>query len=289
MTIEQIKLSLKRVRKLSETTRDFRFIRDDGLPVIYRPGQFYRFHFTDDQGTFERSYSVANWESDGSSSAILDLVISYVEGGRASQYLFDSNSEQLIRNLRCYAKGPYGRLVVPTRLPERLILVATSVGLAPYIPMLNQLRELMKASNLAVELILGVRSFSEFFYRDELLDFARQHDQFSMQVCFSREDIGRQIFHDIAEISHRGYVQDVLKQMQLDPDQDHILLCGNPNMIDDVYSELKSRGFGVRNVVREKYVYAREKVAPTKQTLRADQKKLLAEKMAKFKKNPNDS
>ena len=151
MMIEQFDLCLEHVRVLSKTTREFRFVRTDGNPVTYLPGQFFRFSFNDDKGSFERSYSVATWDGDIGQSQVLDLVISHVKGGRASRYLFDCHPDELVKNLRCSAKGAYGRLLVPATLPGRLIMVATSVGLAPYIPMLNQLDQIMITEPLVVE------------------------------------------------------------------------------------------------------------------------------------------
>ena len=75
-------IELTRVRTLSPSTRDFRFVRLDGLPVVFEPGEFFRFTFTDDVGDFERSYSLCNFEQD-TESHMLDLVISVVENGRA--------------------------------------------------------------------------------------------------------------------------------------------------------------------------------------------------------------
>lgn len=283
MTIESFELNLENIRVLSDTTREFRFIRIDGKPITYLPGQFYRFSFQDDKGSFERSYSVATFGGTVGRSEKLDLLISYVKDGRTSRYLFDSDADELVQSLCCSAKGPYGRLVVPSRIPKRLILVATSVGLAPYIPILNQLDQVMKTDPLIVNLVLGVRSPDEFIYADELIEFEQSHRNFTLTVCYSRQMPDAE---DARAVS--GYVQKYLQNMRLDPLVDHVLLCGNPNMIDDVYKELKIRGFGVRNVIREKYVYAREASGPKKSVPSEAQKRLIAEKLAQVRGKQGD-
>ena len=256
---------LKRIRQLSESTRDFRFVRTDGEPVQYAPGQFFRFVFEDAAGEFERSYSLCNFKD--TAPDVMDLVISKVQGGRATKLLFESGLEEL----EAKVTGPFGRLILPKESPGRLILAATSVGLAPYMPILRQLLQLHYAS---VVLLLGVRDRSEFIYGDELLDYAAKNDFFELRLCLSREQ---------AEAKHEydGYVTAQVEDLQPAIKTDHYLLCGNPQMIDDVWGHLKEIGFRPRQVVREKYVFAREKKAASAD-LTAEQKRLIAEKMKKY-------
>jgi hypothetical protein len=54
-------------------------------------------------------------------------------------------------------------------------------------------------------------------------------------------------------------------------------------MIDDCFGLLKELGFTAKQVVREKYVYAK-KISPQKsKVLTADQKRLIAEKVNKYR------
>jgi len=255
---------LTRIRKLSESTRDFQFVREDGQNLDYKPGQFYRFVFEDDEGEFERSYSLCNF--DELYGDTLDLVISKVEGGRATRLLFNCHE-----GLKARVTGPFGRLVLPEADPGRLVMVATSVGLAPYMPILKELesREISE-----VVLLLGVRDRTEFIYGDLLRRYADAHDFFELRFCISREP-------PAAADEFAGYVTEQLRALDPDPDRDHVLLCGNPAMIDDAWGYLKELKFRPKKVVREKYVFAREKKAASS-ALTEDQKKLIAEKMKKY-------
>ena len=256
---------LERVRDLSPSTRDFRFVSVDGQGFEFEPGQFYRFVFADEEGEFERSYSLCNFSA--TNPAVMDLVVSKVAGGRATRLLFQDEP----RDLTARVTGPFGRLVLPATAPQRLVLVATSVGLAPYMPILRQLESLDYAR---VILLLGARDRGEFIYGDELLDYAERHDWFELRLCLSRE---------VAAASHErdGYVTRQIDQLQPDKATDHYLLCGNPNMIDDVWGYLKSMGFRPKQVVREKYVFAREKKAATAE-MTDEQRRLIAEKLKKY-------
>ncbi len=259
------RVRLERIRDLSSSTKDFRFVRLDGQRLDYEPGQFYRFVFEDEEGEFERSYSLCNF--DDLYGDRLDLVISQVEGGRATRLLFNAEP-----GIEADVTGPFGRLVLPKEKPARLYMVATSVGLAPYMPILKQLET---AGYEDVRLLLGVRDKSEFIYGDLLLDYMKQYDWFHLTLCLSREPATKPYESD-------GYVTTQMNFFDPDPSKDHFLLCGNPAMVDDVWAILKKKGFSPKRVVREKYVFAREKKNAPKKTLSEDQKQLIAEKMKKY-------
>lgn len=250
---------------------DFRFERVDGNPISFEPGQFFRFVFSDDNGEFERSYSLCNFEADADETT-LDLVVSTVEGGRASRVLFGATP-----GLRVKASGPFGRLVLPSVMPKRLFLVAASVGIAPYMPMLDVLEAHLE-EGLEVHFLYGVRDHSEFVYGAALQALADRQPNFHLHLCLSRCDPD----DSIPTSQIRGYVQDRLFTLSLDPETDHVLLCGNPMMIDDIYPRLKELGFGVKQVVREKYVFAKDGKASSAASMSAEQKRLLAEKMKKY-------
>ena len=256
---------LERVRQLSSTTRAFDFVRIDGKSVQYTPGQFFRFEFKDADGAFERSYSLANYEELYGSR--LDLVISGVDGGRATRLLFRDKLE----NFTAKVTGPFGRLVLPEEAPRRLFMVATSVGLAPYMPMLKTLESLHYGK---VVLLLGVRDRSEFIYGRNLLAIAKRHPWFELRLSLSRERAEKDYEFD-------GYVNQQLTELRPDSDKDHILLCGNPRMIDMAWSALRADGFRAKQVVREKYVFAREASAASKK-MTEDQKRLIQEKVNRY-------
>lgn len=255
---------LERVRTLSESTKDFRFACAANTSLDYKPGQFYRFVFADGQGEFERSYSLCNF--DELYGQHMDLVVSEVGNGRATNLLFNCQE-----GLEAKVRGPFGRLTLPDEIPGRLVMVATSVGLAPYMPILKQLET---GGFPEVVLLLGVRDRSEFIYSDVLKDYAEQHDYFELRLCLSREKA-------TAGYEHDGYVNAQIERLDVNPDSDHFLLCGNPEMIDDAWGYLKESGFKAKNVVREKYVFARESRSSAK-ALTAEQKQLIADKLKKY-------
>ena len=270
---EKFEVTLKRIRRLSESTLDFRFERSDAKLVEFEPGQFFRFVFADDAGDFERSYSLCNFGKDVTDTSYLDLVISFVDGGRASQYLFHCGE-----GITAAVSGPFGRLLVPETLPRRLFLVATSVGIAPFMPILTALSTALESLKVEVVLLFGARSRDEFLYQEEVLAIKERYDSFTLVMCYSREVLG-----DQQSFEHNGYVTDQLGTFSPDPDSDRFLLCGNPHMIDDCFGLLKELGFRAKQVVREKYVFAKETKVKEKKALTKEQKELIVEKMKKYR------
>jgi ferredoxin-NADP reductase len=206
-------------------------------------------------------------------------VISTVDVGRASKLLFDAEP-----GFEATVTGPFGRLVLPEKLPKRLFLVATSVGIAPYMPMLDTLRDSLQQGDVDVYFLYGTRDAGEFIYGKVLSEFARQYENFHLTVCYSRIEYGDASIHPHPNVTVAfGYVQNNIAELAMNPETDHVLLCGNPMMIDDLYPQLKQQGFGVRQVVREKYVFAkRPGVKKPAVEMTAEQKRLLAEKMKKY-------
>lgn len=267
-------VELTRIRKLSESTLEFRFVRKDGNIVEFIPGQFFRFTFKDAAGSFERSYSLCNL---GEDEGILDLVISKVEHGRATKLLFNCKE-----GLKASVKGPFGRLVLPKPVPERLILICTSVGIAPFLPILNSLYGHdkdtgQKGTGPKVLLLFGIRSPEECLYRDYFLSLKSTHASFDVKFCFSRKLPDNPQSCDLS-----GYVQDTLKISDKKISQDLALLCGNPSMVDSCFDVLKKEGFKSNRVIREKYVFAKDVATPSENKMTNAQKKLLEEKIKKY-------
>lgn len=274
-----VPVKLEAISELSETTRTFRFLRVDGNPVQYIPGQFYRFLLSDEKGTFERSYSLCNLGADVPRNA-LDLVISKVDKGRATRLFFKDGVD-----LSAQVSGPYGKLILPEELSSRIIMVCTSVGIAPFLPMLDQIFriESVKHRSIQVHLFFGIRTEEECLYRNYLKNLAKENSSFSVDFCFSKALPKKPLDSD-----SRGYVQERMKSITLDQNSDLVYLCGNPQMIDETYLYLKEKGFSSKKVKREKYVFAKDLTAGDKnrssKSMSDEDRLLLEEKIRKYQK-----
>ena len=214
-------------------------------PLIFEAGQFVQLHFNHEGQDYKRSYSVANSPESFQKTGILEIALSFVDGGIASQFFqtAEAGTELAIG-------GPFGILTAPESFTDRIILVGTGTGLAPYRSMIPQLN-ILQASGAEVVVVMGVRHRSDLIYEADFREFSEQAHNVEYRVCFSREaDI------DGTKGEYQGYVQNQFPALTLKPDTDLVYLCGNPLMIDDALKELKEAGLGPRQIKREKYVYS---------------------------------
>ncbi|MFZ5637815.1 MAG: FAD-binding oxidoreductase [Pseudomonadota bacterium] len=244
-------LKLVARRMLAPTVAHLGFVRDDGQPLDYIPGQFLQVHFHYPDGTAtKRSYSLATIP-DGTRGPgeSVEIAVSYVAGGAATA-LFEGLPEGgLIQ-----ASGPYGRFcLMPGDANRRYLLIATGTGVTPYRAMLPQLAAQIAERGIEVVLLFGARTPEELLYGDEFRAFADAHPNFRFVPCFSRELPAAGSPHAHADV-RKGYVQDQLAEFAPDAAGDIAYLCGNPNMVDACFEVLKGHGLPVPHIRREKYV-----------------------------------
>ncbi|MFZ5656489.1 MAG: ferredoxin--NADP reductase [Pseudomonadota bacterium] len=252
MAIVQFPLRLVSRRMLAPGVGHYAFVREDGQPLDFVPGQFIQVHFHYADGTpTKRSYSLATIHDHalGPGEAV-EIAVSFVPGGAATA-LF----EGLEIGGTVSASGPYGRFcLMPADSNRRYLLIATGTGVTPYRSMLPELERLIAARGLEVVLLLGARSPAELLYGDEFRAFADRHpSNFRFVPCFSRELPEEGSPHAHADVRH-GYVQQFLGEFAPDAEGDIAYLCGNPNMVDACFEALKESGLAPARIRREKYV-----------------------------------
>ncbi|MFZ5661723.1 MAG: ferredoxin--NADP reductase [Pseudomonadota bacterium] len=240
-------LKLVSRRMLAPTVGHYTFVRDDGQPLDFIPGQFIQVHFRYADGTpTKRSYSLATIHDHalGPGEAV-EIAVSYVPGGAATA-LFEGLKE----GDAIEASGPYGRFcLMPGDANRRYLLIATGTGVTPYRSMLPQLETLMRERGVEAVLLFGARTPAELLYGGEFRAFAERHPQFRFVPCFSRQ------MPDAPHPDDRhGYVQQFLAEFAPDAAGDIAYLCGNPNMVDACFEALKGCGLPVPHIRREKYV-----------------------------------
>ena len=221
---------------LAPSVGHYQFVRDDGQPLDFVPGQFIQVHFRYADGTpAKRSYSLATIHDHalGPGEAV-EIAVSYVPGGAATA-LF----EGLPEGGHVEASGPFGRFcLMPGDRNARYLLIATGTGVTPYRSMLPQLRSLMAERGVEVVLLQGARTPAELLYGDEFRAFADAHPEFRYVPCLSRE-----LPPDPHPDVRHGYVQQHLGAFAPDAARDIAYLCGNPDMMDACFEALK--GFGL--------------------------------------------
>ena len=251
MAITHFPLKLVSRRMVAPTVAHLSFLRDDGLPLDYIPGQFIQVHFTYADGTAaRRSYSLATQHDHAlAPGEAVEIAVSYVPGGAATA-LF----EGLPIGGTVDASGPFGRFcLLPNDGNRRYLLIGTGTGVTPYRAMLPLIESLIASRGIEVVLLQGARTPEELLYGDEFRAFANAQPQFRFVPCFSRELPDPASPHAHADVRH-GYVQSALAEFAPDVGGDIAYLCGNPNMVDACFEALKEHGLPIPQIRREKYV-----------------------------------
>ena len=232
---------------LAPSVGHYVFARDDGQPLDFIPGQFIQVHFSYADGTAtKRSYSLATIHNHALGAGdTVEIAVSYVSGGAATA-LF----EGLEGGAHIDASGPYGRFcLMPGDANQRYLFIGTGTGVTPYRAMLPTIEKLIAERGIEVVLLFGARTPEELLYGDDFRAFADTHPQFRFVPCFSRELPE----HPHADVRH-GYVQQFLAEFSPNPATDIAYLCGNPNMVDACFEQLKADGLPIPQIRREKYV-----------------------------------
>lgn len=186
----------------------------------------------------KRSYSIASAPHEREA---YELCITLVEEGKLTPRLLGLDAGDRLWH-DATPKGAFTLEHVPHGVD--LVLVATGTGIAPFVSMLRAYgRDRRRFPRLVI--VHGARERSDLAYHDELTAAARTDRRVAYLPVLSREP------RESAWNGLRGRVQLALAPacfqsragFVLDPNRAHVLLCGNPAMIDDVRALLAARGF----------------------------------------------
>jgi ferredoxin--NADP+ reductase/benzoate/toluate 1,2-dioxygenase reductase subunit len=207
---------LQKIRPLTPETYVLRFDRNG---MSFKAGQHITLGIPGNNQV--REYSIYSTERDSS----LEVLIKEVDDGLVSKQL-----RKLIPGELLEVDGPFGYFTIPEQnLHKKHLFIGTGTGIAPFHSIAGSF------PNLDYEIIHGVRYFQEGYER-------HAYPKNRHTLCTSRDTQGD--FH--------GRVTDYLKQKMLDSGT-MVYLCGNCDMIYDVYDFLTSKGFPSANIRTEVY------------------------------------
>lgn len=175
---------------------------------------------------------------------------------------FTSNLQHLKIDDELYLdKTAYGYLTLARyQLPlaHDLWLLATGTGLAPFLSMLQDFETWTKYQH--IHLIYSVRSTAELAYVDRIQEIAESfgegHTGFKFVPIITRDP--NATLHDrLPVLIENGKLEKVVG-LSLNPATSHVMLCGNPQMVEDTKDALKQRGLtmnrrGEGNIAVENY------------------------------------
>lgn len=210
----------------------------------YTPGQFVNLGLEWDGRMCRRSYSVASPPNEP-----VEVYLAEVPEGELTPSLFRCEVGDTIS----LEPRPLGFFTLD-RVPPTgtLWLLATGTGLGPYMAFLRSDKVWTQADR--VVLVHGVREVAHLGYAEELRQLAEQRaNAFQYVPVVSRQAPGDEGFPPTAL---PGRITEVLASqllekavgLELVPSNNHVLLCGNPAMIEETQSLLEARGLAKHRV-----------------------------------------
>ena len=248
------KFSLEKVLSVHRWTNTlFSFTMTRPSHFKFTAGQFARIGLKVEDELVVRAYSVVSSPFDET----LEFFSIVVPDGA-----FTSNLQHLKVGDELYLeKIPYGYLTLARYqlpLPQDLWLLGTGTGLAPFISMLQDFETWKNYKN--INLVYSVRTASELAYADRIQEiaetFGEGHTGFKFTPIITRDPEAP--LHDRLPILIENGELEKAVGLEFNPETTHIMLCGNPEMVEDTKEALKARGLtmnrrGEGNIAVENY------------------------------------
>lgn len=179
-----------------------------------------------------RPYSVASPHGE-----LLDFFIVRVEGGELTPRLWNLDIGDPVD---VSAKATGGFTLSHTPEAHCIWLIGTGTGLAPYIAMLRD--GAIWSRYQQIVLVHGVRHCSDLAYHDELQHYKEAHsDRFRFISAVSR-DAGKGCLSGRITTALENGSLEQLAETTIAPGQSAVMMCGNPDMLNDLETILQHRG-----------------------------------------------
>jgi len=226
---------------IKETKSNWRFIFESPLydEIKFTPGQLVQlvakpYGPSEGVDSIQRNYSVASWPN-GSNK--FELIITYLKGGKMSEYLFN---EAKIGDEFAY-KGPMGIFTLPEKLTDRdIFFVATGSGVSPFRSMLGYIAE-HNIPTKNIKLFFGTRTKEDIPYFEEMKKYEEIIPNFEFVPCLSREKWE----------GFNGYVHGAyLPELTILDEKPLVYFCGWDKMISEGRDYLNDLGFEMMKDIR---------------------------------------
>ena len=166
------------------------------------------------------------------------------DGAFTSQLQHLEVGDELLLNTMPFGFLTLARYQKP--LPKDLWLLATGTGLAPFLSMLQDLKTWEDYEHIV--LAYSARSTEELAYMDKIEslqeDFGTLVDNPAKLIFIpivTREPVEGALTERLPKLLLDGTLQ-ARAGIDLDVDSTHVMLCGNPEMVEDTKETLKSLG-----------------------------------------------
>jgi ferredoxin-NADP reductase len=226
---------LSAARALTHDTNEYRFEMVEPPELSFRPGQFVSVACT---GDTRRSYSIASSAHDRRGFALLVKIISHGVGSGFFTSLRPGNPIEFT--------GPMGFFVLELAHPGDVIMGATGTGIAPVLPMLEELGQRSEPGR--VRLFWGLREPRDLFWSAELDAIAARMPRFQWSLHLTKPTAGWS--------GPVGRITEPLLEAAATADRPVVYLVGNGDMIKELRRRLPERGIDRKRQIRTEAFFA---------------------------------
>jgi ferredoxin/flavodoxin---NADP+ reductase len=241
----QYNASLVRREDMTESLGYF-WVRYDGEPTPFEPGQYMTIGVMVDGKIVQRPYSVASPPFTAGTDGY-EFYVRIVVGGTFTPLLWKLPVGQKMRMI-----GPKGKFMLRPGDERTHIFISSGTGNAPFVSMMRQ--ALHDGETRKVVFLNGVSYASELGYKDLLEDWERSGEY---PVTFIPTVSRPNDPANAAWLGRTGRVETilgpVLDELGLTPSNSVAYLCGNPDMILTAEETLLGRGYPEDQVHKELY------------------------------------
>lgn len=232
--------TLTQVETLTPNLFTLRTTRDPGFR--FRAGQFARLGVQKADGSIAwRAYSMVSAPHD----EFLEFFSIVVPGGEFTSEL----SRLQVGDQLLVDKQAFGYLTLD-RFPDGrdLWLIGTGTGLAPFLSILQDLEAWERFERIV--LVYSARHVNELAYQPLIRELPEREwlegatDKLIYVPIVTREAMPGALGERVTTLIENGGLE-AAAGLSLEPEHSRIMLCGNPEMIDDTRAALKARGMNL--------------------------------------------
>lgn len=228
--------TISHILPLTPTLFSFRCTRHDGFR--FTAGQFARLGVRTERGNLVwRAYSMVSSPYD----EFLDFFSIVVPDGEFTSVL----SQLRVGDELLIEKQPQGFLTLDRFVDgQDLWMLATGTGVAPFLSILQDLEVWERFENIV--LVYSVRTEAELAYRELLAELLTREyvapcaHKFRFVPVVTRESVEGCLGERITDLLLSGQLAEAAG-IQMTPERSRVLICGNPQMVDDTRKLLKQR------------------------------------------------
>ncbi len=235
------------VRRVDETDDlAYVWVKFDGEPTPFEPGQYMTIGVFADGRLWQRPYSVASAPRVAGDEGY-EFYVRLVPIERFTSLLWRLPIGHGMRMI-----GPKGKFLLEPEDDRTHVYVSTGTGIAPFIAMI---RETQAADAPRRTVVLHGCSYEEELgYRGEMEAWERDGTYPLTYIpTISRPADPRNAAWTGRTGRVEAVIDSVCEDLDLDPDQTVVYICGNPEMILNVERQLMARNFPEFHVKKELY------------------------------------